>query len=533
MWQYVFVSRPKNRRERRAAARATNGVALSLVSPLGLDPVSPPPPVRAPERLETQWSPQPTISRWIAQTTNGELTWSQLDSYRRQAELGLTEGWGDLTRRFLATDDHVFSCYRTYVAAVSGARREVMAPSVDPSLQHIADEQAETCAKMLDNIQNPERSIGLLLDADFTGYAVSEILWSESAGYLWPYALEWLHPDRVRFSQQFQPYLWDRGVAALRAKELGVEFAPVDDKGRPIATADLNSRDLNGLGLSLPANKYIVHIPQILPNYPQGSGIFLSIMRPWWVKNWVLKYALAGAEVAGNPRMLGHLPTNAPAEVRQALYDALQSIASDTVGVVAGETTIELLDAKLQGYGSIWDFILKWADAAISKAILGSTLNVEVGDSGGNRSLGESQADVTIAPRWNASATLVGNTLTEQLFRPFLTLNRHMWDGHVFVPKLRLHISEDEPRITDKAVDAGVVTRDELRRACRLEPLGADRGGDELIPAITAPGDATVMKAQIDARTQAQTPGGAAPPPFPKLTAARAARLTALAKRLR
>jgi len=529
------VASRKNRQKRRAER-----AALSAISPLGLDPVQPPPPVRAPERLERQWSPQPNISRWIAQTTQGELTWQQIDGYRRQAELGLTESWGDLTRRFLATDDHVFSCYRTYVAAVSGSRREVVAPTVDPSLQSIADEQAETCAKMLDNIQNPERAIGLLLDADFTGYAVSEILWTESHGYLWPYALEWLHPDRIRFSQQFVPYLWDRGVAAMRAKELGVEFAPVDEKGRPLTTVDLNSRDLQGVGMSLPANKYVVHIPQILPNYPMGSGIFLSIMRPWWVKNWTLKYALAGAEVAGNPRMLGKLPVNAPPEVRQALYDALQSIASDTVGVVSEGTSIDLLDSKLQGYGSIWDFILKWADAAISKAVLGSTLNVEVGDSGGNRSLGESQADVTIAPRWNASATLVGNTLAEQLFRPFLTLNRHMWDGHVFVPKLRLHISEDEPQISDIAVTSGVVTKDELRRACRLEPLGKERGGDELIPAQTQPADANIYKAQVAVDPSAVPPngmppaaGGAAPRPFGKLAASRTARLTALSTRLR
>ncbi len=53
----------------------------------------------------------------------------------------------------------------------------------------------------------------------------------------------------------------------------------------------------------------------------------------------------------------------------------------------------------------------------------------------------------------------------------------------MFVPKTLLHISEDEPSVTDIAVQKGVVKRDELRRACRLEPLGPEQGGDELIPA--------------------------------------------------
>ena len=235
-------------------------------------------------RLETQWSPQPVISRWIAQLTQGELTWPQLEGIRRQAELGLTETWGDLTRRMLKSDAHLFSVYWTYVAAIAGARREIVAPRVEPQFQKIADEQADCCARMLDSLPDVERSISELLDADFTGYAVSEIHW-EDRGIMWPTALEWLHPDRIRFSQNFQPYLWDRGAAAMRARELAIDFSPLDAHGNPTAIADVMGGDLQGLGIALFENKYVVHTPRIIPDYPQGSGIFLTTMRTWFVRN--------------------------------------------------------------------------------------------------------------------------------------------------------------------------------------------------------------------------------------------------------
>ncbi len=437
--------------------------ALAVVPPVV-------PAVRAPERLEQRFSPTPTISSWISSQSSGELTWSQLDAIRRNAELGVTEQWGDLTRRFLKTDDHVLSTYRTYVAAISGGRRSVTARAMEPSMRAIAESQAEACAAMLDALPNIERSIAELIDGDFTGWASQEIMWEPRGDWLWPHELVWLHPARFRFSQTFTPYLWDKGMAAAKARELGYE-----------------AQEIDGLGIPLPPNKYIMHTPRIIPDYPQASGIFLAIMRPWWIKNWCMKFMLSGAEVAGNPRMLGHVEQAAPDSVKRELYQALTQLAADSVGVLSGESSIEILDAKMAGNGgTIWESAIKRCDAAISKAILGSTLNVEVGDTGGNRSLGESQADMTIAPRWSASALLACNTLEAQLFRPFLELNRHLWGGHVFVPQLTIAIVEDEPSVDQLAVDSGFVTVDQLLMSRKLPPLGKERGGDRFVKSSTA-----------------------------------------------
>jgi phage gp29-like protein len=451
------------------AKRERERLRLLSVVPAPGPPVIPP--VRAPDDLEKRYSPSPTISSWISTQAAGELRWDQLDAIRKNAELGVTEQWGDLTRRFLKTDDHVFSTYRTYVAAISGGHRNVVARTVDPTIRAIAEDQAEACAAMLDALPNIERTIAELVDGDFTGWAGQEILWEPRGDWLWPHELVWLHPARFRFSQTFTAYLWDRGMAAQRARELGYE-----------------STEIDGLGIPLPANKYIMHMPRIIPDYPQASGIFLDIMRPWWVKNWCMKFLLSGAEVSGNPRMLGIIGEQAVGnDVRTEMYEALQRLSADSVGVITAPSKIEILDPKMQGDGGVWRTAIKICDAAISKAILGSTLNVEVGDSGGNRSLGESQADMTIAPRWSASALLVCNTLEAQLFRPFLELNRHLWGGHVFVPQLTISIVEDEPTVDQLVVDSGYVTVDQLLASRKLPPIGRERGGDRFVKPPAAP----------------------------------------------
>jgi phage gp29-like protein len=481
-------------RQNRAARRAHLQIATS----------APTPPVRDPGKLTEQWSPQPTISRWINTYAGMELDWARVDAIRKNAELGLTEDWADLTRRMYASDDQIFSTMYTYVAAVSGSRREVTARTVAPEYAEVAKAQAEACGRMLDALPNVERSIGELLDGDFVGWAGQEIMWEPRGDWLWPYALEWLHPDRFRFSQTFTPFLWDRGLAASRAQELGID----------------TSNYIDGYGLPLPANKYLFHTPRILPNYTMVSGILMAVVRDWWFKNWCLKFWLSGAEFAGNPRLLGILGEQGASDAaRQELYDALQRMSADSIGVVSGKTTIQILDPKMQGTGGVWESLIKFANAGITKAILGSTLNVEVGDTGGNRSLGESQADMTIAPRWSRSALLVANTIESGLFRPFLELNRHHWGGHVFVPQLTMHIVEDEPEIDQLAIDAGVVKVDQLLRSRKLPPWGPEKGGDAIVKIDKAP---FAFAAPIAAEV-------APPPPF---AATRSARLLGLSRRL-
>lgn len=416
-------------------------------------------------------SPTPKISRWSNSIGYAELFWNQIQSILQNAERGYTEQWGDLTRRMLKTNAHLFSLYETRNNSIASARREVTPRAVPEQYAMHAQRAAEDCEKLLSNLPNIERTIAQLLDADWTGYATQEIMWVPRGDMVVCDALVWIHPREIRFANDFTPYIWANGMGAERARELGIE-------------ADSS----NGmLGLPLTRNKYLVHMPQTVPDYATSNGILLSCVRPWFVSSWVTQFALSGAEASGNPRTLGHLPEEAPQAVQDAMFEALSGLSADGVGVVRGESTIEILDAKMSSDGGVWETLLKRQDAAMSKAALGSTLNVEIGDTGGAYAAAESQADITITPRWAKSAASVANTIESQLFRPFLEFNRHRYGGMVFVPQLTMHIVEAEPTVDDTAINAGVVTVDELRRSRKLEPLGPERGGDALIkPAAPA-----------------------------------------------
>lgn len=415
-------------------------------------------------------SPEPSINRWSNTVGYTELYWRQIQSILQNAERGYTEQWGDLTRRMLKTNAHLFSLYETRNNSIASARREVTARKVPPQYADFAKRAAEDCEELLSNLPNIERSISELLDADWTGYAVQEIIWKVRGDSIVCDSLVWIHPREIRFATDFTPYIWAGGQGATRARELGIE--PDQSKGV--------------LGLPLTSNKYVVHMPRIVPDYPTSNGILLSCVRPWFVSSWVTKYALSGAETAGNPRTVGKIPEDAPAAVQSEMYEALGSLAADGIAVLRGESSIDILDPKMASDGGIWETLVKRQDAAMSKAALGSTLNVEIGDTGGAYAAADSQADVTISPRWAKSGASLANTLEAQLFKPFLEFNRHRYGGMVFVPQLLLHIVEADPVVDDAAINAGVVTVDELRRSRKLEPLGEDRGGNELIkPALT------------------------------------------------
>jgi phage gp29-like protein len=419
-------------------------------------------------------SPKPQISRWSPSVGYAELTWGQVQSILQNAERGYMETWGDLTRRMIATDDHIAAVYETRVASVSGARREVKPAEVAPGLERYAQQAADDCRQLLDSLPSPERMIANLLDADFTGFAASEIIWSPRGDMVWADDIVWISPRRFRFSDSFELYLYDNGIGAARARELDI---PMEESA------------VNGvLGLPLTRNKYLVHIPQILPNYPTSSGLLLACVRAWWVKSWIMKFWLSGAEVAGNPRLIGRLPDQAAsADVADALYQALNDLSADGVGVLKGESNIEVLRVEAQGTGSVWETLIKRCDAAISKAVLGSTINVEVGEGGGNRALAESQGDITITPRLQRSARLVCNTIERDLFQPFLEFNRHRYGGMTPVPSLSLILYEAQAEIDQLAVASGVVKVDELRQSRGLEPLGEANGGGIMIAAASVP----------------------------------------------
>lgn len=437
------MSQASAARKRRAAQAARVQLAA---------PVAPVPPL-------ARQAPPPDMRRWTTDATAGELKFSQIASILQQAERGDTVQYADLTRRMLDSDDHLCSVYETRVDLVAGSRWKLNPGEGDARFAAMA---AEDCRRLLESLGNVERFFSDIVDADWTGWSICELGWVPRGDMVWLDGYDWLHPRRFRFNDAYQPYLYDDGMAPR-------------SEGAPSGT----------YGSLLARDKYVVHMPRVLPNYVVASGLARAVVRYWWVKTWATKFALGGAEIGGNPRMWGLVPEHAPADVVDAMYEGLQALSADGIGVFKAGSSVEINAPLAQGSSSVWDFLLKRCDAGFSKAILGSTLNVEVGDTGGAYSAAEAQGDVTILPRIRRSSRSMWSTIERDVFRPFLTWNRHRYGGAVPpIPRGESILIEDTPTaetVTAVVAAGGRVRQDELRTAAGLEGLGPENGGNAFV----------------------------------------------------
>jgi len=411
-------------------------------------------------------SPKPSIWTWTPSNTYAELAFPQLSAIMRAAEQGMIEQWADLTCRMRASDDHLYSVLETRISGVAGADWSLSpGEGGDPEL---AKRAAEDCERMLRSLPSLSRVFRDVLDGVPVGWSVNEIVWEPNGSEWAPKEIIWLHPRRFRFAEDFSMFLWDDGRAAAEAERVGA----------PLTT----SKGANGMALS--PNKYIVHIPRVIQNYPQSSGLLMACVRPWFVKQWVTKFWLSGAEIAGNPRYIATVPQAADSALFEDLLSQLGTLASDGVMAFREGVSVNVQAPLAQGSGSIWQALYDNANAAISKAVLGSTLNVEIGDTGGAYSAAESQSDITITPRIMSDAAAMWDTIGRDLLRPYLFFNRHKYGGIVPpIPSGKTILFEPKIEVDELLVRTGSVTKNELRQSRGLDPL--PQGGDTMLQSET------------------------------------------------
>jgi phage gp29-like protein len=485
------------------AAQKPDSRALAAVAPSNVTTLPMRPPVG-------RQSPKPSIWTWVPYNSFTELSWPQIVSILKSAEQGQTEQWADLACRMRATDDHLYSVCETRVSSVAGADWKLNPGQGDEAL---AQRAADDCERALRGIPNLKRCFRDILDGVFVGWSVLEIIWEPRGDEWLPVELVWLHPRRFRFAEDFSLYLWDDGRAATAAAELGID--PVSYRG--------------AAGMPLSPNKYVIHIPRVLQTYPTSSGLLNACIKPWWVKLWVTKFWLAGAEVAGNPRYIATAPQGTPADVFESLHEGLQTLAADGVGAFREGVEVTVQAPLAQGAGGVWETQFNIQNAGMSKAVLGSTLNVEIGDTGGAYSAAESQGDVTITPRILGDASAMWETIARDIFRPYLFFNRHRYGGAVPpIPRGETILFETKIEVDELLVKTGSVTKNELRQSRGLDALPPEKGGDELIPAEqpAAPAFGFSQPAAATQEAPAAHPLRATPGPAPWEAALRIATST-------
>jgi phage gp29-like protein len=448
-------------------------------------------------------TPQPLIYRWD-RLGYVELRFEDLISIIEDAQRGDPKRWADLTRRMVETDPDLAAVVGTRLDGVCASRWELSPPdgSGDEALAKIA---AELCTHALRSMLSFEQVQRDLLDGIGQGYAAGELIWERQQvtlsgkryGVWLPTRIEPVHPRRFVFSDSFELALRD-------------DYATHGLGGERIQTRA-------GMAIRLPRDKYIVHQPRQVLDYPTSTGLFLTVARYWWVKQWVLRYYLSGAERSANGRWLGKYPQNAPAAIKEALFEALESIAGDGIGVMADTTSTEEVGGDFTGAAQVWEGLVSLCDRGYAKAWLGSTLNTDVGDSG-SRALGESQASTTIDPRRERDSRALWADIRRFVLEPICRFNALDALGPFAgrmppVPVGRHVFAEDPVEVDDLLVDVGGATVNDVR-VSRGQPAWSDPRGEAIaVKASNAP--AWQQPQQPQAAPIAPEVSAAAEPPFP------------------
>ncbi len=418
--------------------------------------------------------PRQTVNLWD-RAPDSELTFSQVASIIDGAKEGTLEPFADLTRRMLQTDAHLKSVVETRTLPVAGARWELAPAEVDESDQALAKLAADFATHAMSEIPHLDRTSGVMLEGgNGNGYAASEIIWARKRGAWMPSHLDPLHPRRFRYSDTFELALYDDGRIAR-----AVQAGEVEGKLIPVR---------GGQGLQLQADKFVVFEPMSVHDFPSASGLYMTCARAYWIKSWVQKYWLGGAEIGGNPRLVGTLPQNADQGVRDELFNALEDMAADGILVVREGTSVDFMDPTLKP--EVWQSLFQVCNEEMSKAWLGSTLNVEVGDTGGNRALGESQADTTIRPRLERDGRGWWEAIERDLLTPLFRFNAHLFGGRIPpMPRGRFILVEEQgsDAAFALAADHETVRNDEVRVRAGLEPLGGEWGSAIAKRPVAAP----------------------------------------------
>lgn len=368
-------------------------------------------------------------------------------------------------------DAHVRSTYGTLLAPI-GSAKLVFDGGDTPE----GKRDAEVLSRVWDEVRRPADLLMGLAHAHGVGWSIHEMRWARVRGL-------WMTPELVLVDTA------DTRLTASYGWE--VQTWPEDASGRVVD---------EWLSTEATPARWLVHNPTQVGLPAQMGGLLLTCAWDWLFGRWATVWGAEAMEREGIGMWLGSLPQDAGPDAADALRAELEQMTAGKVGVARDGTTIQLLESGRPA-GEAHRAAQDRYESRITKALLGSTLNVEVGSTGGNRALGESQAAMTIVPRHLLMASSIVETLREQWASAVMALNPVAFDGRRQPPVMELQVvTEAPPVITPDAVATGVVTKNELRRSCGLE----ERDGLDVYVtplAKTSPGAAGMLSGWTRSRT--------------------------------
>ncbi|SMF82998.1 Mu-like prophage protein gp29 [Tistlia consotensis] len=312
------------------------------------------------------------------------LTPQRLARILREAEEGEPTRYLELAEAMEEKDLHYASVLGTRKRQVAQLPVKVVAADDSPEAQR----QAEFLEAFLERDELQDELVDVL-DATGKGYSCTEIVWDFSEGQWWPARLEWRDPRWFTFDRE------DGRTPLLR------------EMGEPQPLAPF---------------KWITHLAKAKSGLPIRGGLARLAAWMYLFKNYAVKDWISFIEVYGMPIRLGKYHAGASNEEKAILLSAVRNIGTDVGAIIPEGMVIEFVEAIGKGSSSIdlYDRFAAWADAQISKGVLGQNLTTEV--KGGSYAAAQVHNDVRQDIE-TADAKQVSATLNRDLMRPAIDLN--------------------------------------------------------------------------------------------------------------
>jgi len=312
---------------------------------------------------------------------------------------GYPDLWTQLVEQSLERDGHLGGIYDTRRQSVADKPFRIHpAYRGDP----LADVIAKIEERIIDRIDSFDQSTEDLLSASAYGYALAEIVWeydrvriptldgTVTLTLVVPRTVEWVHWKHVRFDRWTdEPYLW---------MARGGEY-------------------------SIPPNKFVFHASAgtglIEKRGFMGSCVWLSAAKRWSERDW-----LVYAKIFGIPMILGKYPDgHEEYEAHREKYAKLLADWGEGIPALVPESLATEISREAGGRSNdLHGAIIGWANAEMSKRVLGSTLTVEIGNQGAYAAA-DTHRDAPYM-RSRADARKLAATYRRDLLAPILYVNQ-------------------------------------------------------------------------------------------------------------
>lgn len=336
------------------------------------------------------------------------LTPAKMANILKEAEEGNLKAQAELFEDMEERDAHLFAEISKRKEAVIGLNWSIEAPR-DATPQEKKD--ADFLSDVLADQDGLEDLFLDLLSGIGYGYAPVEIEWELVGSYQLP----------KRFHAR--PQSWFQ-LAPNNQNELRLRKAG-EQQGEP----------LNPFG-------WITHTPKAKNGYIARRGLYRVLAWPFIFKNYAIRDLAEMLEIYGLPLRIGKYPSGTTDAEKATLLRAVVGLGHSAAGIIPESMSIDFEQAA-QGTSDPFLAMSNWADAAISKAILGGTLTAQTSEAGGSYSLGEVHNEVRHDIK-KSDAKQLANTLTRDLLWAILAINRTGYDNSRRCPKFVFDTKQPE-----------------------------------------------------------------------------------------